>query len=542
MKFDEIAKARTTLLNAGTTFDRNQLRATLLSHLAKDVEMLAQHMATVRADYRRKLERWRTQEVPENIPVCALPSDMHDSRLYRVTGVFALLCEMALAAWIFQWLGVGWWMGVATALGITLTLHGIFLHVFDNPERPKDAIYRLRTRVSLPAIFGFLVALAVGVLARYVRGSLAVMLLPAFSFALWLGTLSLVILAASLFTVAHIQGWSARHEKQYRELDHEERVSSAFLDELRAEEKRTEADVEHPPLAAGAASTFSSTVGGRAMGFLFAGMLALALISGSGCATAVQSPSAPDTAVIADTSAAAMHAFVDTSGSCVRPALAEAWNTVKRELPEIVEQHGITQLGIWQFDEDGWSPRRLREIPLPAKQVAARLQVPGTEWASFANIRDAVHEAEEQESRRQAVEAQQHYRAGIASALGSLDREPVLPEAKHETARTDIVGLLRRMSQTSEQGPQYVLILTDLADTQHRTFPKLAPPQGKVRVLVLLVPAQPKDARMTLGKPLAGPEQFDIRARQLREAAPWITVAPYFAHNLPELLGGVQMQ
>jgi len=56
-------------------------------------------------------------------------------------------------------------------------------------------------------------------------------------------------------------------------------------------------------------------------------------------------------------------------------------------------------------------------------------------------------------------------------------------------------------------------------------------------VLVLLVPAQAKDARMTLGKTLAGPEQFDIRARQLREAAPWITVAQYFAHNLPDLLG-----
>src|SRR6266481_3728657 len=120
MKFGEIAKARTALLNAGTTFDRNQLRTTLLSHLAKDVETLGQQMATVRSDYRRKLERWRTQEVPENVPVCALPGDMHDSRLYRVTGVFALSCEMALAAWIFYWLRVGWWMGVVTALGITL--------------------------------------------------------------------------------------------------------------------------------------------------------------------------------------------------------------------------------------------------------------------------------------------------------------------------------------------------------------------------------------------------------------------------------------
>ena len=537
MKFGEIAKARTALLNAGTTFDRNQLRATLMSHLAKDVETLGQQMATVRADYRRKLERWRTQEVPENVWVSALPSDMHDSWLYRMTGVFALLCEMALAAWIFNWLGVGWWMGVATALGITLTLHGIFLHLFDNPERPKEAIHRLRTRVSLPAIFGFLVALSVGVLARYVQGELAVLLLPAFSFALWLGTLSLVLLAASLFTVAHIQGWSARHEKQYRELDNEGRASGVFLEELRAEDIRPAAVDSRSPFA-GALSNISGTVAGRVAGLLTGGILALALVSASGCATAVKSASVPEAAVAAGPAAGILHTFVDTSGSCVRPALTEAWDTVRQELPEIVEQHGITQLNIWQFDVDGWSPRRLREIPLPAKLSAVRVQIPGTEWASFANIRMAVQESEERGWRRQVVEAQQHYRKGIASALGALDREPVLPAAKHETPQSDIVGLLRRLSQASEQGPQYVVILTDLADTSYHNFPKLPPPQGKGRVLVLLVPAQPKDARLTLGKPFAGPEQFAIRARQLREAAPWITVAPYFAHNLAELLGG----
>ena len=318
MKQYEITKARTTLLNAGTTFDRNQLRAMLLAHLEKDVRTLGQQMATVRSDYRRKLERWRTQEVPENVWVSALPSDMHDSRLYRLTGVFALLCEMALAAWIFQWLGVGWWMGVATALGITLTLHGIFLHVFDNPERPKEAIHRLRTRVSLPAIFSFLVALAVAVLARYVHGELAVLLLPAFSFALWLGTLSLLILAASLFTVAHIQGWSARHEKELRKLDNDERVTSAFLGELRAEEKRPEEPIGHSTFAQGA-SSLSSTEAGRVVGFLVGGMLAIALISAIGCATAVKSANMPETAAGADPAAATLHVFVDTSGSCVRP-------------------------------------------------------------------------------------------------------------------------------------------------------------------------------------------------------------------------------
>src|SRR5207253_9913984 len=118
-------------------------------------------------------------------------------------------------------------------LDITLTMQGTYLHLVDDPERPRESIHRLRLRVSLPAIFGFLVSLAVGVLARYVQGALAVLLLPAFAFALWLVTLPLVILAASLFTVAHIQGWSARHEKQYRELDNEERASGAFRAELR---------------------------------------------------------------------------------------------------------------------------------------------------------------------------------------------------------------------------------------------------------------------------------------------------------------------
>jgi hypothetical protein len=236
-------------------------------------------------------------------------------------------------------------------------------------------------------------------------------------------------------------------------------------------------------------------------------------------ATAVKSASVPTPAVEADPVAASLHVFVETSGSCVPPALAEAWDTIRQELPELVEPDGITQFHVWHFDEDGWSPRRLREIQLSAKPVVTRLQTPGTEWASFANIRAAVRESEERGWRAEALDAQQRYRESISSALGALDKEPVLPDAKHETPRSDIVGLLRRVSQASERSPQYVLILTDLADTQYRSFPKLPPSEGKVKVLVLLARALPKDAALTLGKVLAGPEQFDIRARQLRRTA-----------------------
>ena len=55
---------------------------------------------------------------------------------------------------------------------------------------------------------------------------------------------------------------------------------------------------------------------------------------------------------------------------------------------------------------------------------------------------------------------------------------------------------------------------------------------------MLLIPAEPKDALLNIGKRLSGPEQFDLRARQVRESASWISVAPYFVRGLGKLLSG----
>ena len=119
MKGKEIEKARISLRNAGTLSDRNQLRAALIAKAGKDVETLGHGKETIKQDFRRKLERWETREIPDNVAVCAIPSDVHDSRIYRVTAIFALLAEVGLAAWIFQALGVPWWLGLVAALLIT---------------------------------------------------------------------------------------------------------------------------------------------------------------------------------------------------------------------------------------------------------------------------------------------------------------------------------------------------------------------------------------------------------------------------------------
>jgi len=123
----------------------------------------------------------------------------------------------------------------------------------------------------------------------------------------------------------------------------------------------------------------------------------------------------------------------------------------------------------------------------------------------------------------------------LAEALKPLESASVLPEPGYESAQTDVVGLLRRISQTRESRPQFVIVLTDLADTRHKTLPQIPAPEAEVHVLVLLVPAQPKDALLTIGKPLSGPEQFELRRRQLQQSTPWATAVPYFARNLAGL-------
>src|SRR6266581_9189140 len=123
--------------------------------------------------------------------------DLHEieqARRRLRTAWIALLCETGLAAWVFMRLGVSPIIGALTALGITFTLHGVFLYVFEDEDRPKETMYRIKHYAAIPAIIGFIIAVAGGALARYVTGRIAYMLLPLFSFSLWLGTLSLIVL------------------------------------------------------------------------------------------------------------------------------------------------------------------------------------------------------------------------------------------------------------------------------------------------------------------------------------------------------------
>jgi hypothetical protein len=526
-----IEKCRLALVHAGTTADRDQLRARTLAQLANDVQSLKESKHAIRADFRRQFERWRTEEAPPDAPVAAVPSDVQDVRVYRLTAVFALLCEVGLAAWIFWRLGVSWWLGVLTAIGITFTLHGVLLHLFHNPERPKETVYRIKRYVSTPAALGLLMALGAAMLARYVHGALALALLPVFSLSLWLGTMSLLMLAASLFTLAHLWGWSARHAEHYRRVDAEERASTDFLGELESRGDREAKPVPSP------AKPDSKVIDG--LGITAAMMLLVAFLgSNTACTRPVTMAAEQNdqaTVVAEQVRATPLHIYIDASGSCVRTALEEAWNNLRADLPAIMERFRITQLAIWHFDEDGWSPRRIVEVSLPALMIPARPVENAGEWNSFANIRTAVEAAAREESDRLRKTARDRYRAALGQSLLHFQSQEVLPAADHKTACTDVVGLLARLSEPGEAGRQFAIVITDLADTRHHELPVIGAPAGEVQALVLFAPAQPKDAALAFGKPLSGSEQFEARAGELRRAAPWMKIAPHFQKNIARL-------
>src|SRR5262245_17062645 len=111
-----IRKARTALVNAGSLTDRNDLRSRLVVDLRNDIDVVQQRKEATGNEYRRQLERWRTEAVPRSATVSTIASDLADARLYRMTAVFALLAEMGLATWVFWRLGVGWIFGILAAV------------------------------------------------------------------------------------------------------------------------------------------------------------------------------------------------------------------------------------------------------------------------------------------------------------------------------------------------------------------------------------------------------------------------------------------
>ncbi len=213
---------------------------------------------------------------------------------------------------------------------------------------------------------------------------------------------------------------------------------------------------------------------------------------------------------------ASLNIVIDYTGSPVDLAVQEAWTNLRQELPEIVDSLNVCSVVLWAFQGDGWQWARLKELPLPG----GTNHTPSTELTDFSNVRHALDHAHANRVREE-----------IVGALKPLDEVRVSPEFRHEASMSNVVGMLKRVADTEESGSIFILI-TDLADSKVRILPHIDAPTSRVYAIAVLVPSKPKDTVLTLGKDLPGDQQYEVRARQLRQSASWISVIPYFTRNL----------
>jgi hypothetical protein len=370
------------------------------------------------------------------------------------------------------------------------------------------------------------------VIARTVEGTLAVELLPLFNAGLATATLALLVTAGALFCAATIYGMSERLARRYDEIERRYRRTLAFIQIIEYQPDgppspppppdisvstsagEPAAPAEAPALPESAyTSTNAMTVSRAILPLLVAG----AMLTGCIERTAVAAP--PDVVAALPADICVVDVVVDTSGSVID--LDAEWAHLQKELPGLLDALACGALTLYRAEENGWSIKPIRTIPLPLVNATAA----SGEIENFKTVKEEL-------GRRAAKER----RDKLAMNLHELESATILPSPGYQSSASDIVGVIQRVSRTPPGRPIITVYLTDGADTKYREFPSIPKPAGSVQLLVLLAPANAKDSQRSTGRTLNAAEQYDFHEKQIKAAAPWVTVAPSHARDLATLL------
>lgn len=193
---------------------------------------------------RHEYVEWRSAMRPDekldNVEVVRLPEDEAGRRWFTVGGIVAGAMEGGLASWIFHLRGVHWVIGLITAIALTWIAEVGFTAVYDvvKTRLPKETLRRInRGVVTTFAVLGVVAAIAL--IARYIEIPLVPVdvLLTVLSLSLWVGTLTLVLLAAHFFCAAKVYAGSGQRLGQYEAARGDVQANRMFLDDLRRMKK-----------------------------------------------------------------------------------------------------------------------------------------------------------------------------------------------------------------------------------------------------------------------------------------------------------------
>lgn len=235
MKKRDIKEWRHQIEDANPTEKPSIVKAALKTAIGSLTGIKAQVKFHIE-QFKLKFAAW-TGQAQENVerPV-VIGQDHQDARKMRLFAWAGLVLEILLAIWVFiVSLGLSWIFGALTAVLLALFAHILVSTLFRKVERPRESRRKIRKYVMIPSLALFIPSASILLLVRTLGGPIALLFLPVFGFLMWLTTVSLIGLVASLLSTAHLLDWSFRDASEFNALERERIDTETFVEYLRKE-------------------------------------------------------------------------------------------------------------------------------------------------------------------------------------------------------------------------------------------------------------------------------------------------------------------
>jgi len=498
--------------------------------LEDDIERLDNDLLRTRTLFHQTLETWWKETVKEELDPFVIGEDRRISKLYVAGAISSIALEMGLAGWISNKIGFPIWAGVGVALLLPVILEAVFNFIFWNRDRPRETLDKLKRRLLMPSsgLFGtaFLFLLAYRVLPV----DWAVTLEPLVTLGLWMTTIGALLMAGSLLAAARIYNWSARDADEHKQLTHERQEANRYKEEFRAELTMLHPTENTQPRTLVAQST-TSPDGTIAKGAAVLMVIALVLpftVSCSQKASGLDSSAGPRK-LLAQPPEMEMEVYIDSSKSPQDDALLEAARNINNSIRSIIEKRNVVKLRIFEFGRDGFVPSEKKVFVIEPMEIA---ELPSL--SERENFRNDVKDEKERELINKLTRLQgdlkKKYMQNMDESLKGLSSEMFLPSSSVEPRCTDLNGVFRRISMTSDPRPHLMLIVTDGVHNCGQLAEGIAPPQSDVLLVIVLCPEK-IEAKSRSPLATTSSSSYDTQSTLLSKAVSWGTIVPQFTED-----------
>ena len=447
------------------------------------------------------------------------------ARACKVAGACVTALEVVFAGGLsILMLAISWGfallVGAAITVLLALGLKGVIAPMVlgryaERPKEGRDLALRI-LYIAAPIAFALLGAVFV---IRGLAGTLAAAL-----FAWCTGALAVLspVIAAALFVLAGLYGWSRRLAQEYRDLEHLKSAVTELRDYCtRAlhtpQAGTTTAEAGIPPIAKA--------------GVLM--LLAILVNINVGCVSS-QGASWPTVQIRAEDSKAQRsepkgahwaeaEEWDDVTSSVAPGQLEQAQQVIRAVLEQLAQKGNIERITAFTFGEQPWSENPYYEITLEGLHLT--LCAPKSEAARIFKVQQGAESTTcEQDRHRQESMLKTEVTDAMKAMRAATDQHH--PKAAKCTSVGDLL-----IRESKSKGPRLVFIATDGIETcRSQGIPMVPSPEPDVHVFIVLVDSVSSNSAGTVE------QRFAERRRELLASAPWLTVvAPWQLHSaVPE--------